>query len=123
MTDKRSDPPDPEPTLAEIVELGFRRAAVALVVGAGIVGAAIYARPGPPTYEAFEVGGEVVRLNRRNGSLVVCDKVHCQIMYRAGSRIDRRPKAQALPKPAAPAAQIAPPAASTPPAAAPAAGR
>jgi hypothetical protein len=113
MTDTRADPPEPEPTLAEIVELGFRRATAAFVIGAAIVGAAIYARPGPPTYEAFEVNGEVVRLNRRNGSLVVCDKVHCQIIYRAGSRIDPRPQAKALPKPAAP----------TLPAAAPAAGK
>ena len=123
MTDMRADPPESEPTLAEIVELGLRRATAAFVIGAAIVGAAIYARPGPPTYEAFEVNGEVVRLNRRNGSLVVCDKVHCQIMYRAGSRIDRRPKAEALPKPAAPSPQIAPPVAPTPRAAAPAAGR
>jgi hypothetical protein len=113
MTDMRADPLEAGPTLAEIVELGLRRATVALVIGAGIIGAAIYARPGPPTYEAFEVNGEVVRLNRRNGSLVVCDKVHCQIIYRAGSRIGPRPQAKALPKPAVP----------TPPAAAPAAER
>lgn len=108
MTDTRN-PDEPELSLKEIVEAGFRRTTAGLIIAAGILGIAVWARPGPPTYEAFEVNGEVVRLNRRNGSLIVCDKAHCQILYRAGSRIDRRPKAAALPKP--PAQPSLPPAA------------
>lgn len=111
MTDIRPDPEEPQSSLRETVEAGFRQAAIALVIAGGIVGLSIYSRPGPPTYDAFEVNGEVVRLNRRSGSLIVCDKAHCQVIYRAGSRIDRRPKPAALPAPAAPKPLPAAPAA------------
>ena len=112
MTDSRpEEPAEPPLSLIETIDLAVRRMSIALIVTGAIVGGAIYARPGPPTYDAFEVNGEVVRLNRRNGSLIVCDKVHCQIIHRAGSRIDRRPKAASLPKPAAAKPLPAPPAA------------
>lgn len=109
MTDPRSDPAEPELSLIEVVETGIRRATTAVVVGAGIIGLAIYARPAPPRFDAFAVGSQIVRVDTRTGSVIRCeDGRTCELVLRRGQKLTRPPRAAALPKPAA---AIRPPAA------------
>ena len=114
MTDARpQEPAEPEPSLSEVIESGIRRATTAIVIASGIVGLAIYARPAPPRFDAFAVGGQIVRVDTRTGSIIRCeDGKTCELILRRGQKLVRPPKAAALPKPAA---------AIPPPAAAPAA--
>ena len=110
--------------LEDMVELIGKRLTTGLVLAAGIVGLAIYARPGPPRYQIVSDGAQVVRVDTRNGSMISCSPAGCVSLHRPGGKIERKGKlpAAAVPAPSAPA-QI-PAAAASPPAApqAPAAG-
>jgi hypothetical protein len=102
MTDPRSDPVEPEPSLSEVIEAGIRRATTAIVIASGIVGLAIYARPAPPRFDAFAVGSQVVRVDTRTGSIIRCeDGRTCELILRRGQKVVRPPRAAALPRPAA----------------------
>jgi hypothetical protein len=120
MTDPRSDRPEPEPSLNEIVETGIRSVTTGLVIAGAIVGLAIYARPGPPRYDAFADGNRIVRIDTRKGTIISCEgQQTCQLILKSGQRLarvkrtDAPAQPQALPKPAP----------ATPLPAAPAAGR
>ena len=118
MTDPRSDPPEPEASLKEIVETGIRRAVTAVIAGAAIVGLAIYARPAPPRYEAFAVGSQIVRVDTRTGTIISCEGSRtCVQVLRRGQRVTRVKRTDAPAQPQA----LPKPAAATPPPAAPAA--
>jgi hypothetical protein len=116
MTDARpQDPAEPEMSLSETIEAGIRRATTAVIIGAGIIGLAIYARPAPPRFDAFAVGSQIVRVDTRTGSIIRCeDGRTCELILRRGQKLTRPARAAALPKPAA---------AAIPPPAAPAAGK
>ena len=104
MTDPRSDPVEPEPSLSEVVEAGIRRATTALVIAAGIVGFAIYARPAPPRFDAFAVGSQIVRVDMKTGSIIACEgQQTCQLVLKRGPRLTRIRRTDALPRPAPPA--------------------
>jgi len=112
MTDPRSDPPEPEPSLSEVVESAIRRGTTALVIASGIIGLAIYARPAPPRFDAFAVGSQIVRVDTRTGSIIRCeDGKTCELILRRGQRLTRPARSSALPKPAAATPLPAPPAA------------
>lgn len=109
MTDPRSDPLEPEPSLSEVIETGIRRATTAVVIASGIIGLAIYARPAPPRFDAFAVGSQIVRVDTRTGSIIRCeDGRTCELILRRGQKLTRPSRSAALPKPAA---AIPPPAA------------
>jgi hypothetical protein len=94
---------------AELVDRMTSRIVNTLVIAAGIIGLAIYARPGPPRYEIVAApDGRIYRVNRSNGSIVTCDSGRCMIVYRSGHDLDHVPRQQALPAPAPPAAPNAP---------------
>lgn len=100
-------------TTGDLIERLSRRLTTALLVAAGIVGLAIYARPAPPRYQAFAAGGQIVRIDTRTGTIIGCEgQQTCVTILRRHQRLARKPKPEALPKPAA-----------TPAPAAPAAGR
>ena len=99
---------------ADLIERLSRRLTTTLLIAAGIVGLAIYARPAPPRYQAFAAGSQIVRIDTRTGTVIGCEEGKtCVTILRRGQRLARRPKPDALPKPAV----------STPQPAAPAAGR
>jgi hypothetical protein len=127
MTDKRSDPPEAEPpsSLGETVDLAIRRISTAIMVAGAIVGIAVYARPGPPRFEALVDGDRIVRVDTRKGTIISCEgQQTCQLILRSGQRLTRVKRTDAPPQPKAlPAPVPAPAATVTPPAAAPAAGR
>lgn len=122
MTDYRSKPePEEAPSsMSEVIEAGIRSVTTGLVIAGAIVGLAIYARPGPPRFEAVVDGDRIVRVDTRKGTIISCEgKQTCQLILRSGQRLARVKRTDA---PAAPKALPAP-AAPTPPAAAPAAGK
>jgi hypothetical protein len=116
MTDPRSRS-DPDPTqspMSEVVEAGIRRGATALVIAAAIVGLALYARPGPPRFEALVDGNRIVRIDTRKGTIISCEgQQTCQLILRSGQRLVRVKRTDA---PAPPKALPAPSAATPLPA-------
>lgn len=121
MTDFRS-PHEPEQpsSMSEVIETGIRSVTTGLVIAGAIVGLAIYARPGPPRFEALVDGNRIIRVDTRKGTIISCEgQQTCQLILRSGQRLTRVKRTDG---PAAPKALPAP-AAPTPPAAAPAAGR
>ena len=122
MTDYRSPPrPDePPPSMSEVIEAGVRSVTTGLVIAGAVVGLAIYARPGPPRFEAVVDGDRIIRVDTRKGTIIACEgQQTCQLILKSGQRLTRVKRTDA---PAAPKALPAP-AAPRPPAAAPAAGK
>lgn len=121
MTDFRT-PREPEQpaSMSEVIETGIRSVTTGLVIAGAIVGLAIYARPGPPRFEALVDGDRIIRVDTRKGTIIACEgQQTCQLILRSGQRLTRVKRTDA---PAPPKALPAP-AAPTPPAAAPAAER
>jgi hypothetical protein len=109
-------PPEPEPTLLEIVEKAGRQIGTAMVVGAAFIALAIYARPGPPRYQALSAGAEVIRIDTRSGVMIGCGAGQCYSIRQRGDALAPRapaappavPKAPAAAAPALPVPQAAP---------------
>jgi hypothetical protein len=104
-----------ESGLSDMADALARKLTTAVVIAAAIVGVAIYARPGPPRYDAVAVNGEVVRIDRRSGAMLACNAQRCVSLHKPGGRIersatfklpgaDRPPQPQAVPQPPASAA-------------------
>ena len=107
----RGERPEEVPTLLEVVEKAGRQIGTALVVGAVFVAIAIYARPGPPRFQAVASGSDVVRIDTRSGAMISCSGGLCYSIRKPGDRTEKVPPA-APPKAAVPAL---PPAAPPPP--------
>ena len=105
--------PEEAPTLLDVVEKAGRQVGTALVVGAAFVALAIYARPGPPRFQAIASGSDVVRIDTRSGAMISCNGGQCYTIHKSGGRIDKAPLPAPPPKPTVPAL---PPAGPTPPA-------
>jgi hypothetical protein len=120
MTDPRSpsEPDEPPLSMGEAIDAGIRRTTTAVIIAAGIVGLAIYARPGPPRFEAVVDGDRIVRIDTRKGTIISCQgQQTCQLILKSGQRLTRVKRSdapaqpQALPKPAPPIPAAAAPAA------------
>ena len=99
----------PQSPLADAIDSAVRRISTAIAIAGALVALAIYARPGPPTYQAFSTGSSIVRVNTRTGWIFECVEGRCGTVVRPHKRLDPRPPAKALPAPAAaPAASPAP---------------
>ena len=108
----------PASPLEDMAELIGKRITTSLVLAAGIIGLAIYARPGPPRYQIVTQGAQVVRIDTRTGSMISCSTSGCYRIHKPGGRIQAGSKAPALPPAAAlPAPAPKAGAAATPPAA------
>jgi hypothetical protein len=107
--------PGDEPELpGDLIERLGRRLTTSLVFAAAIVGLAVYARPAPPRFQAFAAGTQIVRVDTRTGTIIGCEgRQTCVLILKRGQHLARKPKPEALPKPAA----------TTPLPAAPAAGK
>ena len=122
MTDYRSPPePDLPPSpMSEVIEAGIRSVTTGLVIAGAIVGLAIYARPGPPRFEAVVDGDRIVRVDSRKGTIISCEgEQTCKLILKSGQRLIKVKRTDAPTPPRA----LPAPAAATPPAAAPAAGK
>jgi hypothetical protein len=112
---------EPEPTLAELVESAMRKLVTAVVIGAGLIGLAIWSRPGPARYQGFAADGRVFRINTDSGTIIACEGTRCAIVLAHGHSLEDSLPAPAAPKQLAPAPPPAPAAAPAPaPAPAPA---
>ena len=85
--------------LADAIDGAVRRVSTAIAIAGALIALAIYARPGPPTYQAFSTGSSIVRVNTRTGWIFECVEGRCGTVVRPGQRLDRRPPAKALPAP------------------------
>ena len=107
---------EPEPPLREMIDLASRRLVTGLVIAGAAIGLAIYARPGPPRYEAIAApDGRIIRIDTRSGTVLACEGRRCMTVVRRGQRLERE-----LPAPAQPRALPAPARAPALPAPAPA---
>jgi hypothetical protein len=97
-----------EPSLGAIVEKAVRGLITAVVLAAGIVGLALYSRPGPPRYEAVVVDGQVIRVDTRTGTMIACEGGHCLFILRQGQHLERASTRGPAPKQEAAPAQVAP---------------
>lgn len=67
--------------LAERMGRGF---SAAVIVGAFFIALAIYERPGPPRFQAFAVGNEIVRIDTREGTIIACRSGQCMNVRHRG---------------------------------------
>lgn len=105
MTDNRFDPSESESRsarLGEAIDGAVRKITTGIVIAGGIIGLAVYARPGPPRFDAFAFGDQIVRVDGRTGTIIACEGTRtCQLVLRKGQRLERIQRAKALPAPAA----------------------
>lgn len=109
----------PDPSLAELIEGSAKRLATSLLIAGAAIAVAIYARPGPPRYQAFAApDGSIVRIDMRSGTVLSCQGRNCYRVVRRGQRLEDGAEPKALPAPAAsgPAAVPPPTEAPVPPA-------
>jgi hypothetical protein len=88
-------------SLGEAVDRIGTRLSSAVVIGAALIGLAIWARPSPPRFQVAANGGEVLRIDTRKGTIISCAGGHCYTIVRHGQHLDPGPPSPALPKPAA----------------------
>ena len=95
---------EPEPSLADIVDGAVRRIATAISIAGLAVALAIYARPGPPRYQAFATERGIVRVDTREGMVIACEAAAagCYVVRRRGQDFIPNPNRN---RPAAPAPQ------------------
>ena len=92
---------------SDMVENAVRRISTAIAIAGALIALGIYARPGPPTYQAFSTGSSIVRVNTKTGWILECIEGRCGTVLRPGQDFDRRPP-KALPAPPAPKAVPSP---------------
>jgi len=119
MTDNRFDRSEDHARstrLGEAIDAAVGKITTGIVIAGAIVGLAVYARPGPPRFDAFAFGDRIVRVDGKTGTIIACEgQQTCQLILRKGQRLTKIKRTDALPAPAA----VAP----TPLPAAPAAGK
>ncbi len=78
----------------------MRRMAAALVIAGGVVALAIYARPGPPRYDAFATPTGIVRIDTRSGKMIACDGGRCMTVLERHQKLAPNPNVLKKPAPA-----------------------
>ena len=108
----------------DILDLLGRRLMIGLALAGGLPALAIWSRPEPKHFEAFEANGEVIRVNTRTGTITACNARRCMLVLERGQKLQgfakgglfgaSAPAAPALGAPAAPAAPARPEAPAAP---------
>ena len=113
---RRRERPAAEPTTRELIDGAVRKLTTTIVIASGIIGLAIYSRPGPPRFTAFAgEDGQIVRVDMRSGTVLACEGRQCMRIVQRGQRLERRlPSMEVKQIAPAPAAQPAPAAKSAP---------
>ena len=86
-----------EPTLGETIDGAARRVMTGLVIGGAAIALAVYARPGPPRYQALETDSGIVRVDTQSGTILHCVANGCYTVVRSGQSLldrDERQKAR-----------------------------
>jgi hypothetical protein len=104
MTDHRFDPSDPGsrgPMLGQAIDAAVGKITTGIVIAGAIVGLAVYARPGPPRFDAFAAGDKIVRIDTRKGTIIACEgQQTCELVLKGGQHLQQIPRTDALPGPA-----------------------
>lgn len=110
MADYRDDRDrdDRASPLADMVDGAVRRISTAIAIAGALIAIGIYARPGPPSYQAFWTGSSIVRVNTRSGTILECVGRDCGIVVQRGQHLSRRPPEKAAPAAAPQPAQAQP---------------
>lgn len=88
----------PGESLADIVDGAARRIGTALMIGGAAIALALYARPGPPRYQAIPTDSGIVRVDTRSGTVLHCVENGCYTVVRRGQSLldqEERQKARA----------------------------
>ncbi|MEO7177306.1 MAG: hypothetical protein ABIW83_00540 [Allosphingosinicella sp.] len=105
MTDDRFDLSEAggrSPGLGAAIDAAVGKITTGIVIAGAIVGIAVYARPGPPRFDAFAFGTRIVRVDTRTGAIIACEAQQtCELVLRKGQRLTRIKRTDALPAPAA----------------------
>ena len=109
---------DGESRFAEVVDGAVRRLATAIAIAGALIGLGIYARPGPPQFEAFATPTGFIRIDTRSGTVIGCETGRCMTLLRRGQDLapnpnrrpdsDRAPPVNEIPGKALPAPATAP---------------
>lgn len=83
-----------QPSFTNLAERIGRSVSAAVIVGAFFIALAIYERPGPPRFQAFAVGDEIVRIDTREGAIIACRSGQCMNVRHRGQAL-----VKALPEP------------------------
>ena len=106
MTDERFDSSasaSRSSMLGEAIDGAVGKITTGIVIAGAIIGLAVYARPGPPRYDAFAFGNQIVRVDGRTGTIIACEGTRtCQQVLRRGQRLERIRRTNASPQPALP---------------------
>jgi hypothetical protein len=116
MTDDRFDASERasrSTMMGEAIDAAVGKITTGIVIAGAIIGLAVYARPGPPRFDAFAFGNQIVRVDGKTGTIIACEgQQTCQLVLRKGQRLTpikrtdaALPKPAATPLPAAPAAE------------------
>jgi hypothetical protein len=104
MTDNRFDPSGDasrSTRLGEAIDAAVGKVTTGIVIAGAIVGLAVYARPGPPRFDAFAFGDQIVRVDGKTGTIIACEgQQTCQLILRQGQRLTKIKRTDALPAPA-----------------------
>lgn len=87
-----------EPPLSETIDAAVRRIVTGLVIAGAAIGLGIYARPGPPRYQAIETETGIIRVDTRSGTILHCVENGCYTVVRRGQTLldrEERQKARA----------------------------
>jgi hypothetical protein len=109
---------EPDGGLVEVVDGAVRRLATAIAIAGALIGLGIYARPGPPRFEAFATPTGFIRIDTRSGTVIGCETGRCMTLLRRHQDLapnpNRRPdsapttRANETPRKALPAPATAP---------------
>ena len=109
---------DGDAPIVDMVDSAVRRIATSIAIAGIAIAIAIYARPGPPHFEAFATPTGFSRIDTRSGTVIGCETGRCMTLLRRGQSLADNPNRH--PRKAPEAAQPkALPAPSATPAAAP----
>ena len=87
-----------EPPLSEVVDSAVRRIVTGIAIAGVAIALAVYARPGPPRYQAIETETGIIRVDTRSGTILHCVANGCYTVVRRGQSLldqDERQKARA----------------------------
>ena len=80
-----------ESSLSDMVDGAVRRIATSIAIAGVAIALAVYARPGPPRYQAFATDDGIVRIDTRSGTVIGCEGGRCMTLLRKGQRLAPNP--------------------------------
>ena len=73
---------DEESPLLEVIDGAVRRIATSVAIAGVAIAIAVYARPGPPRFEAFATPTGFIRIDTRSGTVIGCETGRCMTLLR-----------------------------------------